>query len=154
MSVTYVLERQQTVEKPRAEVFAFFADAANLERLTPASMHFHILTPLPITMRAGAIIDYRITLFGIPLKWRTLIESFEPESRFIDIQTSGPYQSWRHLHTFSDAPSGGTVISDRVEYSLPLGVLGRLGHALFVGRQLRHIFGFRQKIIAEMFGAA
>jgi len=140
------------VSRPRGQVFAFFADAANLERLTPASMHFHILTPLPIEMRAGAIIDYRIALFGLPLKWRTLIEAFEPDTRFVDVQTSGPYTYWRHTHTFADAPAGGTTITDHVEYALPLGPLGRAVHAVFVGRQLRHIFDFRRDVIAQLFG--
>jgi len=152
--VRYVLERRQTVTRPRGEVFAFFADAANLERLTPGSMHFHILTPLPIAMRAGAVIDYRIALFGVPLRWRTLIEAFEPDDRFIDVQTSGPYAVWRHTHTFADAPGGGTIVSDHVEYALPFGPLGRAVHALFVRRQLRGIFDFRQKVIAGLFGAA
>jgi len=150
--VRYVLERRQTVNRSRGEVFAFFADAANLERLTPGSMHFHILTPLPIDMRAGAVIDYRIALFGVPLRWRTLIDLFEPEARFVDVQTSGPYSFWRHTHSFEDAPGGGTIITDHVEYALPFGPLGRMAHALFVGRQLRHIFDFRQKIIAGLFG--
>jgi len=150
--VRYVLERAQTVRRPRREVFAFFADAANLERLTPGSMHFHILTPVPIEMRAGALIDYRIALYGLPLKWRTLIEAFEPEVRFVDVQLSGPYRYWRHVHTFSDAGDGGTVVADRVEYELPLGALGSVAHALFVRRQLRHIFDFRRRVIGEMFG--
>lgn len=140
------------MKRPRREVFAFFADAANLERLTPASLHFHVLTPVPIEMRAGALIDYRIALFGVPLKWRTLIEAFEPESRFVDVQSEGPYRLWRHVHTFSDAADGGTVVGDRVEYELPLGVLGRVAHAVFVRGQLRHIFDYRQRVVGEMFG--
>ncbi len=141
------------MQRPRPEVFAFFADAANLERLTPGSMHFRILTPLPIDMRAGTIIDYRIALFRLPLRWRTLIEVFEPESRFVDVQAAGPYRYWRHTHTFADGPSGGTVITDHVEYTLPLGPLGRAVHAAFVPRQLGRIFDFRQKVIAEIFRA-
>lgn len=148
----YVLERAQTVKRPRHEVFAFFADAANLERLTPPSMHFHILTPVPIEMRAGTIIDYRIALFGLPLKWRTLIELFEPQRRFVDVQSRGPYRYWRHLHMFSDAVEGGTVVTDRVEYELPFGALGTVAHAVFVRRQLRHIFDYRRRVIDEMFG--
>jgi ligand-binding SRPBCC domain-containing protein len=150
--VRYVLERQQSVNRPRPEVFAFFVDAANLERLTPSSMHFHILTPVPIDMRAGAIIDYRIALFGLPMKWRTLIEAFEPDTRFIDVQTRGPYTYWRHTHTFADTASGGTSITDHVEYELPLGVLGRAVHALFVREQLQQIFDFRQRTISDLFG--
>ena len=90
-----VLEREQFVARPRSEVFAFFADAANLERLTPRSLHFEIGTTLPIDMRRGTLIDYRIALFGIRLRWRTLIEAFEPETRFVDVQLQGPYRVWR-----------------------------------------------------------
>lgn len=147
----YVLERRQTVNRPRGEVFAFFADAANLERLTPAALHFHILTPQPIELRAGAIIDYRIVLFGLPFRWRTLIQAFEPGAQFVDVQTSGPYAYWRHTHTFTDAAAGGTTIADHVEYALPFGPIGRAVHALVVGRQLRRIFDFRQKIVADIF---
>jgi ligand-binding SRPBCC domain-containing protein len=148
----YVLAREQTVPRPRPEVFGFFADAANLERLTPPTLKFSIRTSLPIAMRPGAIIDYRLSLFGLPFRWRTVIELFEPESRFMDSQAAGPYALWRHLHEFADAP-GGTLIRDRVEYELPLGPIGRLAHALFVRRQLEHIFDYRRGIIEQVFAA-
>lgn len=149
----YILERTQVVPRPRAEVFPFFADAANLERLTPPFLGFRILTPAPIEMRAGTTIDYRIKLQGIPLRWRTLIEQFEPDDRFVDVQLEGPYARWRHTHTFRDV-AGGTEVGDRVEYQLPLGPLGRLAHAVFVHRQLRTIFEYRERVLCEMFGAA
>jgi ligand-binding SRPBCC domain-containing protein len=148
--VKHQLEREQLVLRPRAEVFAFFADAANLERLTPASLRFEIRTPLPIEMRAGARIDYQIALFGLPFRWRTVIESFEPEARFVDLQMQGPYRFWRHTHEFADAP-GGTLVCDRVEFELPLGPLGELARVLFVTRQLRHIFDFRRAAIERVF---
>lgn len=136
--------------RPRSEVFAFFAEASNLERITPPTLKFRILSPLPIDMRAGAIIDYRLSLMGIPFRWRTLIEQFEPEVRFVDMQQAGPYALWRHLHEFVDVP-GGTLVRDRVEYRLPLGPLGDLAHALLVRRQLRDIFDYRQRVIAALF---
>jgi ligand-binding SRPBCC domain-containing protein len=132
-------------------VFAFFADAANLERLTPARLRFSILTPRPIAMRPGAVIDYRLSLLGVPFRWRTVIEAFEPEARFVDVQAAGPYASWRHLHEFVEAP-GGTLVRDRVDYQLPLGALGELAHALFVRRQLEHIFDHRRRVIEQLFG--
>jgi ligand-binding SRPBCC domain-containing protein len=147
----YVLEREQTVPRPRSEVFAFFSDARNLERLTPSTLRFAILTPQPIAMRAGAVIDYSLKLMGVPFRWRTVIELFEPESRFIDVQASGPYALWRHLHEFVDVPTG-TLIRDRVEYELPLGPLGALARRLFVRRQLDHIFDYRRRTITALFG--
>jgi len=149
--VGYILEREQLVPRLRREIFAFFADASNLERLTPPTLSFAILTPRPITMRAGATIDYRLKLVGVPFRWRTVIELFEPEERFIDVQASGPYRSWRHLHSFVEVP-GGTLIRDHVDYQLPFGLLGELGHALFVRRQLDHIFGYRRRVIEGLFG--
>jgi ligand-binding SRPBCC domain-containing protein len=146
----HLLAREQLVPRPRPEVFAFFADAANLERLTPSNLRFSILTSLPIAMRSGAIIEYRLSLFRIPFRWRTVIEVFEPGSRFVDVQAAGPYALWRHLHEFTDVP-GGTLIGDRVEYALPLGPLGELAHALFVRRQLEQIFDFRRDVIQRVF---
>jgi len=146
----HVFEQEQLVRRTRGEVFAFFADAANLERITPASLHFEIRSPQPIEMRAGAIIDYQLSLFGLRLKWRTLIESFDPESGFVDVQTKGPYRAWRHSHEFSDAP-GGTLVRDRVEYEVPFGLFGELARRLFVARQIRRIFSFRRVAIETAF---
>jgi ligand-binding SRPBCC domain-containing protein len=153
-----VLEREQLIPRPRSEVFAFFADAANLERLTPPSLRFEIRTPPPIVMAAGTVIDYRIALFGVGFGWRTVIESFEPERRFVDVQVAGPYRFWRHEHTFSDGTdgterAGGTLVHDRVEYEVPYGPLGRVVQALFVRRQVERIFDFRRRALAEHFPA-
>jgi ligand-binding SRPBCC domain-containing protein len=142
----HVFEQEQLVPRMRREVFAFFADATNLERITPASLHFEICSRQPIPMQAGATIDYRLSLFGVRFRWRTLIESFDPEAGFVDVQTKGPYRSWRHSHTFSDAP-GGTLVRDRVEYEVPFGPVGEIARRLFVTRQLRRIFAFRRTAI-------
>lgn len=149
----YTLERTLVVPRPRDEVFPFFADPANLERLTPPFLGFTILTPQPIEMRAGALIDYRIRLSGIPMKWRTLIESYDPPHSFVDTQLRGPYKRWHHTHTFREVP-GGTELGDRVEYALPLGPLGSIAHAVMVARQLRTIFDYRTKVMQELFGTA
>lgn len=146
----YTLQRALVVPRTIDEVFPFFADATNLERLTPPFLGFTILSPRPIDMRAGTIIDYRIRVNGIPMRWRTSIESFEPPHRFVDTQVKGPYARWHHTHTFREVPEG-TEIADRVEYELPLGPLGRLAHALVVKRQLRTIFEYRQKVMRELF---
>lgn len=150
----HVLEREQIVPAARDRVFSFFADARNLERLTPPSLRFRILTPGPIDMRAGAVIDYRLSLSGLPFRWRTVIEVWDPPNQFVDVQAQGPYALWRHTHSFADAPDGATRMQDRVEYALPLGPLGAMAHRLFVARQLDAIFRFRQRIVADIFRRA
>lgn len=157
MSRPCLLERTQLVPAPRAEVFAFFADARNLEAITPDFLRFRVITPGPIPMAPGALIEYRLSLYGLGFGWRTRIDAWEPGVRFVDVQLSGPYRSWRHTHLFEDAedaPGGGTRVSDRVEYELPFGPLGSLAHALFVERALRRIFDHRRERIAARFGAA
>ncbi len=148
----YVLERTQIVPRPLAEVFAFFADAANLERLTPPFLGFQIKTPLPIKMGEGTLIDYRISLHGIPMRWRTRIDEYVPGVRFVDEQLKGPYRIWHHTHAFRAVP-GGTEVLDHVDYELPFGPLGKLAHALFVRRQLKTIFDYRERTMTELFGA-
>jgi ligand-binding SRPBCC domain-containing protein len=148
----HVLEREQILRDSRSSVFAFFAEASNLERITPPELSFHILTPRPIVMKQGTLIDYRLRLLGVSFAWQTLIEVYEPDSRFVDVQLKGPYTLWRHTHTFENVPEG-TRMRDRVEYALPLGPLGQVAHALFVEKQLRTIFDYRRKVIGEMFGS-
>lgn len=148
---THILESRQTVPRPRREVFAFFSDAANLERITPSFLSFRIETPLPIDMRAGALIDYRLRLYGVPVRWRTRIETWEPDRSFTDVQLSGPYRSWVHRHEFEDVPDG-TLVRDRVEYALPLGPLGALANALFVRRSVEAIFEHRRRAIEAVMG--
>ena len=150
VSKQHTLRRSTWIGRPLPEVFAFFADAANLERLTPASLGFHILTPAPIEMGPGTRIDYRLTLSGVPVRWRTLITVWEPGSCFVDEQERGPYALWRHLHAF-EAEAGGTRMRDEVTYALPLGWLGEAAHHLWVKRQLAHIFDYRERVIARVF---
>ncbi|MEO7113990.1 MAG: SRPBCC family protein [Polyangiaceae bacterium] len=150
--MTHVLERELLIPRPRSELFAFFSDAANLEKLTPTSMSFKIKTPQPIAMHSRTLIDYEIRLFGVPMKWRTLIDVWQPEEKFVDLQLRGPYTLWRHTHTFEEV-SAGTMVRDRVEYALPLGPLGSIAHAIFVRRQLETIFDFRAKTMREIFPA-
>ena len=149
----YHLRRVHRISRPRSEVFAFFADAANLEALTPPFLAFHIETPLPIAMRPGAIIEYRMRLYGLPVRWRTEIEAFEPGESFVDNQVRGPYRVWRHEHRFRDTEDGGTEMTDHVAYELPLPPFGRVAHPV-VRRMLRGIFDYRCRVIAERFGVA
>ncbi len=147
---TFQLERSQHVPRPLPEVFDFYANAENLEVLTPRFLRFRILSPTPIEMKAGARIDYQLSLFGVPMRWRTRITVWEPGVRFVDEQESGPYASWRHTHTF-EADGDGTLIHDHVAYALPFGALGALAHGLFVRRTLGRIFDFRREAVARVF---
>jgi ligand-binding SRPBCC domain-containing protein len=145
----YVLTRESVLDLPRAQVFEFFADAANLERITPPQLNFHIVTPQPIDIKKDSLIDYKLTLRGFPLKWRTRISGWNPPFDFVDEQISGPYKQWIHEHTFTQLPGGGTGIKDVVRYRLPLEPLGDLMHFL-VRRELDRIFDFRQKAVERI----
>lgn len=144
----WTLERVQLVRRPRAEVFAFFADPVNLERITPPFLGFRILTPPPLVMRRGLLIEYRLSLYRLPLRWRTLIDAYDPPNGFTDVQLFGPYRRWVHRHEFVEVPEG-TEVRDRVEYELPLGPLGTLARWLFVRASLDAVFDFRRAAIAR-----
>lgn len=149
----YRLDRSQVVPQSLNDVFPFFANAGNLELLTPKFLHFRLLTPLPICMKLGTLIDYRLQLFSFPFHWRTRIEVFEPGRCFTDVQVSGPYRRWRHLHEFTTVPEG-TLVHDVVDYELPLGPLGALAHVVFVRRTLEKIFDYRKEQIRTIFGGS
>jgi ligand-binding SRPBCC domain-containing protein len=149
--VEHVLTREQILPGPPDEVFAFFADAANLEAITPPWLRFRIVTPKPIHMAAGTLIEYRLQLHRIPIRWLTRIEVWEPGQRFVDVQLRGPYRLWHHTHSFEER-DGGTLVRDRVRYALPLGPLGELAHRAQVRRDLERIFNFRHERVARRLG--
>ena len=151
MARRWRFEQTQIIPKPRPEAFAFFADPSNLERLTPDFLGFKILTPGPIEMKAGTIIDYSLRVYGVSLRWKTRIEAFEPETHFIDTQLKGPYRYWHHLHEFEEV-EGGTRMRDVVGYELPLGPLGTVARTLFVRGSLERIFSYRRQAVTEIFG--
>lgn len=155
MSREYELRRVQTLPLPPEEVFEFFADARNLEAITPPFLKFRVLTQGPIEMRRGALIEYRLQLFGVPFGWRTEIESYDPPRLFVDRQLRGPYALWHHTHTFTPITDdvGRTVsteMTDVVRYRIRFGVLGRLARVLFVRRTLDRIFDYRARKIDEL----
>lgn len=142
------LESKLLFPAPLKDAFAFFADARNLEILTPPWIQFRIDTPLPIKMHAGTVIDYRLRIRGLPLRWRTLISVWEPPHRFVDEQVRGPYRFWRHEHRFEQR-NAGTLMIDTVDYRVPG---GRLVNRWFVQPDVERIFGYRVEKLREVFG--
>jgi ligand-binding SRPBCC domain-containing protein len=147
----HLLARSQRVPAPIDEVFDFYADAFNLERITPPWLGFRVVTPRPIAMAPGALIEYRLRLHGLPVRWLTRIEEWEPGRRFVDAQLRGPYRLWHHTHEFEPDGDDATIVRDRVRYALPLGPLGELARRAFVHRDLERIFAFRHQAIVRCF---
>jgi ligand-binding SRPBCC domain-containing protein len=145
-----LLERTTFIPAPIDRVFAFFSDPRNLSRLTPSSLGFTILSAPLRELRQGDEIEYRIRVMGIPVRWVTLIVSWHPGRSFEDLQKKGPYAFWLHLHEFTEV-EGGVRMVDRVEYRVPFGAIGWFFAGWFVGPQLKQIFDFRTKAMAEIF---
>lgn len=147
---THTLRCEMLVYRSTAETFAVFEDAHNLAKITPSWLNFTVTTPGRIDMRPGAEITYRIKWLGLPMNWKTRITEYEPPFLFVDEQEQGPYSLWRHRHTFRPADEG-TVVSDHVDYALPLGSLGEIAHSALVRKQLLAIFRYRQQELSKMF---
>ena len=145
----FKIQTELWLPRPRHEVFPFFAEARNLETLTPPWLKFEVLTPAPIAMRPGTLIDYRIRVHGLPIRWRTEIAEWQPPHQFVDVQLRGPYTLWHHTHTFMER-DGGTLCLDCVRYR-PRG--GALINWLFVRRDVERIFQYRQQRMQELLGA-
>ena len=144
-----VLETEIVLERDLEEVFSFFADAFNLEKITPPILNFKVITPPPIQIGVGTHIDYDLKLHGIPIMWRSHIPIWEPPYRFVDEQVMGPYLKWYHQHNFSNE-NGRTIIRDKVNYRVPG---GKIAHQLLVKKNLELIFGFRSDEITRIFSS-
>ncbi|MBI1729205.1 SRPBCC family protein [Candidatus Acetothermia bacterium] len=142
------LHMEQRLPASASEIFRFFSDAHNLETLTPRWLGFRVLTPSPIVLQKGAVIDYRLKLHGIPLRWQSEITAWEPPYRFVDEQRKGPYRLWIHTHTF-ESQKGGTLTRDDVEYAVHG---GSLIQRWFVQPDLRRLFAHRQQQLTKIFG--
>lgn len=143
-----VFRIEQEFELPPPAVFPFFADVTNLERITPPFLHFRVLTPTPVEIGVGTILDYRLRVRGVPVRWRTFIRAWEPPHRFVDEQIRGPYRRWIHEHRFENV-AGGTRMIDEIDYAAPG---GRLVEGLFVDRDVERIFSYRARFLDEQFG--
>ena len=138
---------------PIREAFEFFSNPRNLERLTPDLVHFQFLTPPPERVSPGTILEYRLRLYRVPVKWRTRIESVEAPISFIDVQEKGPYAMWRHTHSFREVDATHTEIRDKVEFAMPLGPLGEIAYRVLVAGSLQQIFDYREAALRRLFPA-
>ena len=146
----YTFKQEQFVKSDMETVFEFFSRPENLEKITPTAMSFNIMTPRPIEMKEGSIIDYTVKIFGIPTRWRTIITSYKRNESFVDEQLKGPYSYWHHKHSFESVEDGINII-DEINYVLPLEAFRSIVHAVFILPQLKKIFTFRFQIIEDKF---
>ena len=146
----HVLVRKTTIKVTIKEVFDFFSKAENLNHLTPPEVNFKFITQLPIEMKKGAVIDYKIKINGITFNWRTEITKWEPPFYFEDTQTKGPYKLWIHEHKFAEL-NGNTEMTDTVNYLSPGGIFEFIPHNLIVKKKVESIFDYRKKVLSEIF---
>lgn len=146
---SYLLRTQMIAPVSIQEAFAIFEDPRNLAKITPPWLNFQIITPEPIVMKKDAVFDYRFKWVGLPMSWQTIITDYEPPFYFVDFQAKGPYTLWKHSHTFKPSAEG-TIVTDEVEFILPLGILGKIALKAGVSEQLKQIFRFRQETLNGM----
>ena len=149
--IIHTLKKEQKISKNILEVFDFFSRPENLSIITPPKMKFNIMTPSPIEMKDGALIDYTVKILGFPIKWRTLITKYDPPNIFIDQQLKGPYSLWHHTHTFKKINDNETLIGDTVIYVVPFSFIGSIVHSIYISRDLEKIFSYREKKIKDFF---
>jgi ligand-binding SRPBCC domain-containing protein len=149
----FELRARQWVPRPLDDVFPFFADPFNLERITPAFLRFHLRRRSTAAVEEGTVLTYTLRLHGIPVLWRSRIEEWQPPHRFVDVQTAGPYARWHHAHDFEEE-RGGTLLRDTVRYRLHCNPLARTPLLSWVHGDVKRIFEYRQSIIESIFGRA
>src|SRR3954454_22148776 len=155
MSAIHVLRREQRLAAPPSEVFPFFADPRNLEAITPPLLRFRLLTPEPIEMGVGTFLQYAMRLRGVPVRWDTLIQAWEPPQRFVDVQVRGPYRLWHHTHELLAVDGGAaTLMRDTVRYAIGFGVAGEVARRAVVARDLDAIFAFRAERVPALVASA
>src|SRR3954469_16272792 len=150
MSRIHLLRREQRLAAPPEAVFGFFADARNLEAITPPLLRFRRLTPEPVVMGVGAFLQYALRVHGVPVRWDTLIQAWEPPWRFVDVQVRGPYRLWHHTHELEPAAGGGTLMRDTVRYAIGFGMAGEIARRAVVARDLDAIFAYRAERVPEL----
>src|SRR4051794_65003 len=147
----HTLRREQRLEAPPETVFPFFADPRNLEAITPPLLGFRLLTPDPITMGVGTFLQYAMRIHGVPVRWDTLIQEWDPPHRFVDVQVRGPYRLWHHTHELLALDDGSaTLMRDTVRYAIGFGVAGEIARRTVVRRDLEAIFEFRAERVPEL----
>jgi ligand-binding SRPBCC domain-containing protein len=150
-SGVHVLRREQRLEAAPEAVFPFFADARNLEAITPPLLRFRLLTPDPIAMGAGTFLQYALRLRGVPVRWDTLIQEWEPPHRFVDVQVRGPYRLWHHTHELEPLDGGtATLMRDTIRYAIGFGPFGEIARRALVLRDLEAIFAFRAERVPAL----
>jgi ligand-binding SRPBCC domain-containing protein len=150
MMVIHTLRREQVLPLGAEAIFAFFTDAGNLEAITPPLLRFELVTPPPIAMGVGTFIQYRLRLHGVPLRWDTLIQAWEPPHRFVDVQVRGPYRFWHHTHEVEALDAERSLVRDTVRYAIGFGMLGALAHRVVVRRDLLAIFDYRAAKVGDV----
>jgi ligand-binding SRPBCC domain-containing protein len=143
----FTLIREQELPGTPEAVFPFFAEARNLEAITPLLLRFTVVTPEPIELRAGTLIQYRLRLHGMPIGWLTSIQAWDPPHRFVDVQVRGPYALWHHTHEFEARDDDTCLMRDTVRYAIGFGPLGALAARAFVHRDIAAIFDYRAEVL-------
>jgi ligand-binding SRPBCC domain-containing protein len=154
MMVAYTLRREQVLDVGAEAAFAFFADAANLEAITPPLLRFELVTPPPIEVGVGTFLQYRLRLHRVPVRWDTLIQAWEPPHRFVDVQVRGPYRLWHHTHEVEALDGERSVMRDTVRYAIGFGPLGAAAHRLVVRRDLEAIFDYRAATVPDLLASS
>jgi ligand-binding SRPBCC domain-containing protein len=154
MSAIHVFRREQRLDAPPSVVFPFFADARNLEAITPPLLRFRLLTPEPVSPGVGTFLQYALRIHGVPVRWDTLIQEWDPPVRFVDVQVRGPYRLWHHTHELSAVDGGaGTLMRDTVRYAVGFGLPGEIARRTVVRRDLEAIFAFRAERVPALVAA-